>query len=157
LLEKMVDIMRVAVHQFFETMCPLTVVDGKVDYEEGTAAAQGKFQLIGVISITGDCKGSASVHLNPDLASKIAKVILGMDEVAESDLHDMVGEFANITVGGAKTVASSKEINFDITCPTVLRGEAGACIEPSRGSKVAMMHFVADEKPFVIMIALLPH
>lgn len=155
-LKKLVEISQSSIQQAFETMFPMSLDNGLVDYEEGTAHAQGKYEIVGIIGMTGENKGSISIHVNRTLGEKLAKLLLGMDTIEEeADIFDTIGEFANIVAGGTKTMAATDGIDFDITCPTIIRGDDTALVEPARGSHVAMVHFKADGcEEFVVMTAL---
>ncbi len=143
-----------SLYQFHETMCPFSVVEGAIVSGYDAALVEGHYQAIGVIAVSGDCTASVSVHLKKDFALKVAKNLLGLDDVSESDLYDTVGEVTNIVVGTAKTIASAS-LNFDISCPTVIKGNTAASAEPLKNSQINLLPFKVDGDDVMIMVCVL--
>lgn len=81
--------------------------------------------VIIIIGVTGDATGQVIFNLCEKSACDIAsKMMCGMpveqlDEMAKS----AIGELANMISGNAATIFSSKQIQLDITPPTIMIGE----------------------------------
>lgn len=81
--------------------------------------------VIIIIGIAGDLKGQVIFNLKSETACNIASSMMcGMpvaklDEIAKS----AIGELANMISGNAATIFASKQIELDITPPTVMIGD----------------------------------
>lgn len=154
MLEDIVSSIKKASGQFFETMCPLPFEECDVIRDTSAMELGEGYDLVAVVAITGDCKGSISVHLPTRLAQSVARQMLGLEDVdQESDIVDMAGELSNMIAGGAKTIISSVGINFDISCPTVIKGCNSGAV-PSSSSETALLHFKAESIPFAVLVSV---
>ena len=81
--------------------------------------------VIIIIGIAGGLKGQVIFNLQSEAACNIASSMMcGMpvahlDEIAKS----AIGELANMISGNAATIFASKQIELDITPPTVMIGD----------------------------------
>jgi len=79
-----------------------------------------------IVGLTGDLKGQAVLSQNRETACEIASTMMGGMEVTE--LNDIsrsaVSELSNMILGTAASLLSQKQINIDITPPTMLTGES---------------------------------
>lgn len=154
-LDIMTKVLTAASKEFFETMCPLPFAIGDVAHQGDIETLSNKYELVGVVSFTGACRGAVSVHLTRGLAEKIAMTLLGLTEIGDpSDVFDTVGEVGNLVAGGGKTKASSAGLDFDISCPTVIKGDNYATVEPPKGSSYVLQYFSIADHPFVVMTYL---
>lgn len=149
-LDTLVDAGQSATLEFFEMMCPMDVEVGDVVPATGN---REKFEIVSTIGITGDVKGSYAVLVNKPLGTQIVSQLLNLDEPDENDVYDTVGEFCNIVSGGAKTIAASNGINFDIGCPTVISG-TDAEVVLNKQSHGAVMNFKANGLTFNVLISI---
>lgn len=142
---------------FFETMCPLAITEGKTSFEiAGDKAIEGDFGIVGTISLSGDAKGAVSVHVSKELGISVAKALLGLATIEnESDMYDCVGEITNMTAGGAKTKAESAGLKLEISCPTVIKGKPSAVVEPHKGSHICKIPFVVDGHNVLLIISVI--
>src|SRR4051812_27395112 len=99
-LKSLIQLHGKALHRFLDTMCaPLKAIDGEVKVNGSEMEAVGKYDGVGIISITGDCVGSVSLHIPKILAEKVTKRLLGLDIITnESDIYDAMGEMTNMIV-----------------------------------------------------------
>lgn len=149
------EALKKSVKSFFSVMCPMEVTQGEVMVYKEPVAVPGTFDVIGVIAVSKDIKGSISIHVHRVLGEKVAQNLLGLKEVGDNDLSDTVGELANIIVGAAKTNAASSHLSFDISCPTVIRG-GGVSVAPSSHSHVTQIHFKVGGDDVLVMASLHP-
>jgi chemotaxis protein CheX len=155
-LEILSKAITVSVDQCFKTMIPLPVEAGEawINIPKGAELENG-YNCVGVISIQGEIKGSIAVHLNKDFARQITRIMLGTEPLElGTAIYDTVGELANVIVGGAKTEASFFDVDFEISCPIVIRGETKAGIEPRKSSFVAVNKYRIDGKGLIVITAL---
>lgn len=145
-----------ALHQFLETMCPLEIKNGETFQNTLPESTDKKYESVGVIGISGVCQGSVSVHVEKNLGIAIAKTLLGLEEEPEeAEVYDCIGELTNIVVGGAKTIAASSGLEFDISCPTVIRGNPWAVVEPMRGSQFSASNYTVAGHALLILPSII--
>ncbi len=79
--------------------------------------------ITGMIGLAGTHKGVLAVHLPYSLAMAITASFLVMDvkEINE-DVHDAVGEIANMLGGNVKTILSEKGRDIDLSLPSTISG-----------------------------------
>lgn len=157
-LERIIHGTKEASKSFFVDMCEFPLTNEKIITDTNIVAAEDQYGIVGVIAVTGDCRGSCSVHFPSELAVKMAQKLLGMDEIDDKSLiFDCVGEASNIITGNVKTTAASASpiLNFDISCPTVIRGNPYAILEPVKGSIVGQIQYEVEGFPFLNMISII--
>jgi chemotaxis protein CheX len=106
----------------FRTMMSLRVVPGEVAVEK---AQMRKAEVIGSIGVAGFLTGSISVFMPRSIAAKAVASMLMMDveELADADIVDAIGEVTNMVGGGIKTELFQKAPLFDISVPSVYMGD----------------------------------
>lgn len=84
----------------------------------------GACGVTALIGITGKIKGSAVISLDEKTVCNIVSIMMGGMEITEVDelAKSAIGEFANMLIGNAATLFSSKSIIIDITPPTIISG-----------------------------------
>ncbi len=97
-----------------------TVFDIDVESAETTDRVAGR-SLTGTVQITGDWNGAVMVECSDRLARHATATMFGMeiDEVTEEDVHDTVGEIANMTGGNLKSLLPG---SCQLSLPTVTSG-----------------------------------
>jgi chemotaxis protein CheX len=78
-------------------------------------------EFTGIIGISGKRKGSIYITTSTEMLTELAKVILGVDEVDNASIKDLVGEIANTIAGNVRQAYGS---DFLISVPVVIEGEA---------------------------------
>lgn len=78
------------------------------------------FEVSGVIAFTGTVEGRVVVSFQTEVAEKIVRGYLQMEDLPEGVLEDCVGELANVIAGRAKSEMEQQQIV--ISPPTVIRG-----------------------------------
>ena len=85
---------------------------------------QGGDEILSIIGIRGDCKGSFMLVCDPPSACHLVSTMLGVEVKAEdSEVLDGVGELANIVMGNLKDVLEEGGKDVGITPPTVIHGD----------------------------------
>ncbi len=79
--------------------------------------------ITGMIGLAGTHKGVLAVHIPYSVAMAITSSFLMMDvtEINE-DVHDAVGEIANMLGGNIKTILSENGRDIDLSLPTTIAG-----------------------------------
>ncbi|GEK33059.1 chemotaxis protein CheX [Kurthia sibirica] len=100
-----------------------TVFSDKVTIQSPTMSNDSHVSLeLGVlISVIGDVRGRLIIDGTPATFSKIGESMYGMQLEGEM-LESFVGEFGNIIGGKICIFSSEKNIDLDITPPTVMVG-----------------------------------
>ena len=137
----------------FETMVFLPVVaKDAIPKNRGTPM----WYISGTISLTGDDQcGNLSVMFPMDLAKAIFRSMMGMqasDPVQDEELHDVVGEIANMVAGGAKSRLQEIGFNFKIGLPTVVVGE-NHYLEPPREVQTVVVPMNTEKGMFYIELS----
>jgi len=103
----------------FDTMLSCKVTRGEIHLK---GDPQTKFEISGIIGLSGKAVGTVVVALSESVALKAASAML-MDEYTEinDDVVDAVGEMANIVAGAAK--AELAEFDMSVSLPNVITGK----------------------------------
>lgn len=75
-----------------------------------------------LIGMTGDIKGQIILEGEPHLFGGLGESMYGMPLEGEM-LNSFSGELGNMIAGQLSTIVSSKDINMDITSPTIVYGD----------------------------------
>ncbi len=79
--------------------------------------------ITGMIGLAGTHKGVLAVHFPYSVAMAITSSFLMMDvEEINEDVHDAVGEIANMLGGNVKTILSEKGRDIDLSLPSTISG-----------------------------------
>ena len=95
---------------------------GKV-YKKETPYQSGSVVIL--IGLIGTVHGSVTFNLSEQLACRIASIMMGgmpvpkLDEIAKS----AIGELSNMILGNTGIILSKKNVNIDVTPPTILTGD----------------------------------
>jgi chemotaxis protein CheX len=104
--------------------------------------------ITATVSMTGECAASVVVRCGDQLAEQLAAKALGLDESAlvADDLHDTVGEVANILAGNVKAMLGGQ---LRLSLPAVTDG-AAELVEVGRDDVVQDDHFVCNGRHVAI-------
>ena len=79
--------------------------------------------ITGMIGLAGTHKGVLAIHIPYTVAMAITSSFLMMDvEEINEDVHDAVGELANMLGGNVKTILSEKGRDIDLSLPSTIAG-----------------------------------
>ena len=95
--------------------------------------------VIAVISIVGDVNWSIFIGLPKETAETLAEKFCGFEISFESeDMGDVVGELSNILAGTCKTVLDKRNVEVEISLPSVIRADSMEILvqRESKGQKV---------------------
>jgi chemotaxis protein CheX len=104
--------------------------------------------LTGCVQLTGAWEGAAVVRCSYKLASHLAATMFGIDELAEEEVCDTVGELANLTAGAVQALMPSPS---ELSPPSVVKGKDYKLILP-RCSVMNEVHFQFRDEPFNIVV-----
>lgn len=107
-------------------------------------------EVYAAVQITGAWEGALIIECTESTASAFTAAMLGMEDEtpSESDVHDVMGELANMAGGNLKSIVGSEA---RLSLPTVV---VGADLDLSvPGASVAVRQaFVAGDVPFSVVI-----
>ncbi len=101
-----------------------------------------------VIGLIGDIKGHIVISMDRKVACKLAsRMMMGMpverlDEISKS----AISEAANMILGNAATILSSKNIKIDITPPALFEGENNLVSTPKMKTLCIPINIGGNEK-----------
>lgn len=79
--------------------------------------------ITGLIGLAGTHKGVLGIHTPYHVAKAITSSFLGMEvEEIDEDVHDAVGELANMLGGNVKSILSENGRDIDLSLPSTIAG-----------------------------------
>lgn len=93
-----------------------------IELSEETGTRDPTDRLVtGMVSIAGDWQGTVTIEMSEALAIIVAGTMFGMtpDELTADEIHDAVGEMANMTGGNVKCMV---EGSCSLSLPSVTSG-----------------------------------
>jgi len=109
-----------SVKEVFESMVFMSLSE-----VEGQAPDAGDLALLGTITFTGSLEGCLTICCGQRCAQTIAANMLCMeslDELADEDTVDAIGEIANMVMGSVKTRLQDEITDITISIPSVVQG-----------------------------------
>ncbi len=108
-----------AAKEIFSSMVMMEITVKEIMEEHGPL----NDTITGMIGLAGTHKGVLAVHLPYSVAMAITSSFLMMDvEEINEDVHDAVGEIANMLGGNVKTILSEKGRDIDLSLPSTISG-----------------------------------
>jgi len=113
--DKMIE----ATKEIFSSMVMMEISVNEIMDEHGPL----KDTITGMIGLAGTHKGILAVHFPYSVAMAITSSFLMMDvEEVNEDVHDAVGEVANMLGGNVKTILSDNGRDIDLSLPSTISG-----------------------------------
>jgi chemotaxis protein CheX len=111
-----------------------------------------RFELSGVIGITGGAVGTLVLSLSEKIALRAASTLLMMESTEiDDDVIDAVGELTNIVAGRAKS--ELEEYQLSIGLPNVISGSAYKIRFPSNVQSICIP-FTSEWGPLTLEVGL---
>jgi chemotaxis protein CheX len=132
------------VAEIWESMLGLPVETGAED-----APRRGR-EVFAAVQITGAWEGAVIVECDEEAAATFTTAMLGLDdeEPAESDIHDVMGELANMAGGNVKAMVAG---DTRLSLPTVVVGRQLDLSVPG-AERLVTSSFVADGASFSVVV-----
>ena len=113
--DKMIE----ATKEIFSSMVMMEISVNEIMDEHGPL----NDAITGMIGLAGTHKGILAVHFPYAVAMAITSSFLMMDvEEVNEDVHDAVGEIANMLGGNVKTILSENGRDIDLSLPSTISG-----------------------------------
>lgn len=143
-LERLKESMRESALSVFSKMCGIEL--SLTETQPGPA--ETRYDLSGIIGISGAMKATVVINVSAELAFAVADAFTGeLPTEIEDGLIDMIGELANMIGGNAKERLSTPDLSLGL--PTVVTG-AGHCIAFASDMKICTMSFETEHGPLQI-------
>lgn len=113
-----------------------------------------RWEVSGVIGITGSAEGVLAIRLTQSLVERLLKrsgITCNSEDERNSYACSMVGEMANVIAGNA--IGELMQFNIDITVPIVVKGKNHSISWPSR-SPVLAIPFITSQGVFEVNVSL---
>ncbi|HVN28304.1 MAG TPA: chemotaxis protein CheX [Candidatus Binataceae bacterium] len=104
--------------------------------------------LTGCVQLTGAWDGAAVVRCSYRLASQLAAMMLGAEDLALEEVCDAVGELANLTAGAVQALMPSPS---ELSPPSVVEGKEYKLVLPRCGI-MNQAYFRFNDEPFTILV-----
>ena len=144
--DKMVD----AAKEIFSTMIMMEIsLEGTLD-EHGPL----KDTITAMIGLAGTRKGVLAIHFPYPVAMAITSNFLMMDVTEiNDDVHDAMGEIANMLGGNVKGILSENGRDIDLSMPSTIAGSDYSFQSDKEVDKV-ILKFGTDKGPFMVEMDL---
>ncbi|HHM06259.1 MAG TPA: chemotaxis protein CheX [Gammaproteobacteria bacterium] len=132
------------------TMAHLEATPGEPKLKESDRAHG---DVTGIIGMTGtQARGSLAVTFPAPVILEITKRMMHMEVNEVSDLvTDLVGEIANMVLGGAKRRLEDQGYDFDLALPAVVSGTNHTISHKTDGPKI-LLPFASEPGEFFVEI-----
>jgi chemotaxis protein CheX len=132
----------------FSSMIRLEIQAGDPVLKQDNVAKGVVSSLVGMN--TKGVNGSVAISVTLSVIRKISLNMLGEEFTRiDKESADLVGELANMLVGGAKQILSEKGHEFDMQSPQLMMGE-GHCIDHLQAGKTVLLPIKILEDEFYI-------
>jgi chemotaxis protein CheX len=102
----------------------------------------------GIIGISGKRKGSIYITASTEMLKALTKQILGLEEVGNEDIKDLIGEIANTISGNVRQAYGSE---FMISVPVVVEGPARDIKLPENIQSFVIPLTWSDHKSYLVV------
>jgi len=138
----------------FQNFCRIEVKPGRVyfllreEYEK-------KWDISGLIGLSGEVMGAVAISMSDQTAVKITKSLTGKDHSAfDTDVTDAVGEIINIIAGNVKK-DFEEELRIKISLPSIIKGKNHSIVWPSEKTRIICIPFhIFDDQEICLSVAM---
>ncbi len=143
---KMID----ATKEIFSTMVMMDISLEEVMESHGKLTDT----ITAMIGLAGTHRGVLAVHFPYSVAMAITSAFLMMDvEEMNDDVHDAMGEIANMLGGNVKTILSEKGRDIDLSMPSTISGSEYSFQSDNDVEKV-IVRFGTEKGSFMVELDL---
>jgi len=140
----------------FKTFCHIEVKPGRVYFlnkeDYGT-----KWDISGIIGLSGEVIGAVAISMNDQTAIQITKSLTGKDHSSfDNDVTDAIGEIINIIAGNTKK-DFEEELRIKISLPSIVKGKNHTIVWPSDKTRIICIPFnIFDNQEICLSVAMDP-
>jgi len=144
--DKMID----ATKEIFSTMIMMEISLEEVLEEHGPLHDT----ITAMIGLAGTRKGVLAVHFPYPVALAITSSFLMMDVTEmNDDVHDAIGEIANMLGGNVKTILSENGRDIDLSMPSTIAGSEYS-FQSDKDVEKVIVKFATDKGNFMVEMDL---
>ena len=144
--DKMID----ATKEIFSTMIMMEISLEEVLVEHGPL----NDTITAMIGLAGKRKGVLAVHFPYTVAMAITSSFLMMDVTEmNDDVHDAMGEIANMLGGNVKTILSENARDIDLSMPSTIAGSEYS-FQSDKDVEKVIVKFGTDKGTFMVEMDL---
>lgn len=144
--DKMIE----ATKEIFSTMIMMEITLEDIQENHGVLTDT----ITAMIGLAGTHRGVLAVHFPYAVAMAITSSFLMMDVTEmNEDVHDAMGEIANMLGGNVKTILSEKGRDIDLSMPSTISGSEYSFQSDKDVDKV-IIKFGTDKGPFLVEMDL---
>lgn len=140
-------LIRASIQEVFEIMLACPTGPG-VHYPPDQTA-----NMTAVVGLAGQLVGMMSVRCTSKAALNMAGAMLGVEEVAEDEVRDALGEVCNMVAGNFKAKISGLADGCSLSVPTVITG-ADYQLHPLADGERVIVSFSFKDEPVWIALDL---
>ncbi|MCX7713069.1 MAG: chemotaxis protein CheX [Chthoniobacterales bacterium] len=109
--------------------------------------------ITGSVSLSGKASGVVYTAFSLNLASKVASNVLGMSDLSENDVSDVIGEFTNMITGNLKSQLADNGYPCQLSIPTVMRGREISVVAKNAPICVSnTFYFPAEQEELTVLV-----
>jgi len=144
--DKMVD----ATREIFSTMIMMEISLEEITEDHGTL----RDTITAMVGLAGLRKGVLAVHFPYSLAMAITSSFLMMDiDEMNEDVHDAMGEIANMLGGNIKTILSENGRDIDLSMPSTISGSEYS-FQSDKDVEKVIIKFATEKGSFLVEMDL---
>lgn len=144
--DKMID----ATKEIFSTMIMMEITLEEIKESHGPLTDT----ITAMIGLAGTHRGVLAVHFPYAVAMAITSSFLMMDVTEmNEDVHDAMGEIANMLGGNVKTILSEKGRDIDLSMPSTISG-AEYSFQSDKDVDKVIIKFGTEKGPFMVEMDL---
>lgn len=149
LTNKLIRCLTASAQSVFSTMCGIELTVGE---RVSGKCRQTRFELSGIIGLSGTAKATIVINASTELVFKVAENFLGdLPTEINADVIDIVGELANMIGGNAKERMQDSGLSLGL--PTVVAGEDHV-VSYGSGITLEYIEFESDAGPLCIEVGM---
>ena len=134
----------------FRDFCKTEIRAGRA-YFVSKDEFESKWDISGIIGLSGEVQGAVAISLKEDTAFKITESLTGIKHsYIDSDVTDAVGEIINIITGNVKNIFEDK-YRSKISLPSIIKGKSHSIVWPSQRARIICIPFTIFEKQEVCL------
>lgn len=150
--KEMIDFVITSAKEVFSTII-MTNIESQSNV--GLETKQKLCGVTGMVGLTGTYSGLISIHCSYDFSKEITLHMLGMtdEEITEDDIHDALGEIANMLAGSIKMILTKGGMDVKLSVPTIISG-TDYTFDVLSEENAVVVPFIANQHEFLIGLNL---
>ena len=155
-MEKFIQPFIATCEKVFAEFCQTTVKSSGIFFASKDEY-ESRWDISGVIGMTGEAQGAIAISMRDATALKITKVLTGKDHKSiDDDVTDAIGEIVNIIAGNVKR-DFEEDLRIKISLPSIIKGKAHSIVWPSSKTRIVCISFsIFEDQELCLSVAVDP-